>query len=354
MESILTYLIVKVLACPGQSGLRGHSGGANQVEIPVFLSSVFLPAVPVCLLLYFGFSKRPARRLHTSNYTFSRIMATDSPIPANLLSAKNFERRAARWATFITKRKAHDLHRIFQVVGETGQEQRLTHVDFPVQHLEWLVSTVGVRNIQVRFLVAPARADQNTERQSGPHFTLALYATDALGARISAFYLPIDYWKKPQKPGVQDFNVAPTAFIPQGQAPHSLVKIWVNNWTGTDTTPAPEIRTDMFANSYGPLQGYAFSLDDFMEPLFEAQKFTDEEVEKLTVRISFALHEYYPATGKDKGLKKTFGLVLRLDSSAVPNPLIAPAPHAAHVLATSMEPFFDLSTPCPPGYESAD
>ncbi|OGX90363.1 hypothetical protein [Hymenobacter coccineus] len=69
-------------------------------------------------------------------------------------------------------------------------------------------------------------------------------------------------------------------------------------------------------------------MGDFLEPLFAAQPFGAQ-----TLRISFGLHEYYPAEGP---LAQTFGLVLRLHD---PKKLDGDG---------SGDPFFDMSKPCPP------
>ncbi|UOQ50756.1 hypothetical protein [Hymenobacter cellulosivorans] len=232
---------------------------------------------------------------------------------ANILSPGAYERRAAKWATILSKIKSDALQQSFLVATPAGQE-RLAYVSFPIQHIVWLMSTVGVRHIQARFLIATKKVDG----QRHPYFTLALYATDALGARVSAFYLPSTYAGEP-KPSE----------LPTEQAPHDLVKAWLNNWA-----TAPEITSALFANSYGPLLGYSFSVEDFMRPLFEAQPFTNQEL-----RVGFGLHEYYPALPVGAERAYTFGLVLRLYTP----------PTEESAAAISSAPFFDLSTPCPPG-----
>ncbi|MCB2408047.1 hypothetical protein [Hymenobacter lucidus] len=260
---------------------------------------------------------------------------------ANILITKNFERRAARWASYISKANSKDLQQCFLIPGPAGIEKRLNYVSFSTLHLSWLISTVGVRHIQVRFLVAPP---SKKDPGSKARFTMALYATDALGARISAYYLPVD----------EDY-ITTTTILPEknsegegdpsddaGQAPHDLVKSWVHHWTS-----APEIKSSMFANSYGPLQGYTFSLDDFLQELFEVQPFSDEQM----VRISFGLHEYYPAVPVKSGRIQTFGLVLRVFPAPKPTTTGANSRSEVYnVPEQSDAPFFDLSTPCPPGY----
>ncbi|UOQ69984.1 hypothetical protein [Hymenobacter cellulosilyticus] len=102
------------------------------------------------------------------------------------------------------------------------------------------------------------------------------------------------------------------------------------------------MKPEMFITSYGTLEGYSFKAADFMQPLFEAQ-----DVSGLEIRVDLCLHQYYPAVAAgDSPLQQTFGLVLRLSP---PNSTeqVAQAQQTAAIVAST--PFFDLSTPCPPG-----
>lgn len=314
----------------------GKAGGAAsyQVEIPVFATPVFLPVMARGLLLYFV-EPNQTRLIVYSHFHFLPLMTTGA-ITANILSPKKFARRAARWAIYVSKTNSEDLRRCFF----NGEEKRLQFLSFSTRHLASLVSTVGIRHIQVRFLVDPPSKDGLVGKA---RFTMALYATDALGARVSAYYLPVDEASASAAPAPEKGLAAESesgALEVGGQAPHDLVKGWVTNWAS-----APEITSDMFFNSYGPLQGYTFSLDDFLQELFTAQPFTDEQM----VRISFGLHEYYPAVAVNSGPVQTFGLVLRVFPAPAPKAATPRSEAYGAAAAQSAAPFFDLSTPCPPG-----
>jgi len=110
------------------------------------------------------------------------------------------------------------------------------------------------------------------------------------------------------------------------QIPHGVAGEWINNWRAAEPLTAA-----MFLTKYGYLQGYNFQRGDLMDNLFNV-----EQQEYQQLRVDFGLHKYY--TGYDNGDPQptyTFGLVLRLVN-----------PDAT----TSDTPFFDMSTPRPPGY----
>lgn len=222
-----------------------------------------------------------------------------SPIPT-ILTPEQFEQYAAEWQKIASDAGGPALAQCFGAPGHGRQ----TYATLPIQHLVWLVSTVGIVFVKTRFL-AIARGGHPA------HFALALFATDAAGKRLSAYYLA----EAEAAPDTQQLHAT--------QVPHDLVKTWLHHWTAaTAVTPA------LFATGYGPLQGYTFEVGDFLEPLFAAQPFGDQ-----TLRISFGLHEYYPAEGP---LAQTFGLVLRLHD---PKKLEGDG---------AGDPFFDMSMPCPP------
>lgn len=223
------------------------------------------------------------------------------PPTPSLLTPQQFEQYAAEWQKIASGAEGRALEQYFTAPGHG----RRTYASLPVQHLVWLVSTVGIAYVRTRFL-AIAHDDHPTR------FALALFATDAEGKRLSAYYLA----------DVED-DGSTLQQLPATQVPHDLVKTWLHNWAA-----APAITPALFATAHGPLQGYTFEMGDFLEPLFTAQPFGDQ-----TLRISFGLHEYYPAEGP---LTQTFGLVLRLHD---PKKLDGDG---------SGDPFFDMSSPCPP------
>ncbi|RIY13301.1 hypothetical protein D0T11_02375 [Hymenobacter rubripertinctus] len=232
------------------------------------------------------------------------------------ISQEEFDRYAAKWLHVLTKRSSGDLQQCFLGANEV----RMPYVSFPIEHIGWLISTVGSHHIEARFLVMSDGNDQKDR------FVLALYAVDARGIRISAYYLA-----KPPKPAQLGADNAADMNTVAEQVPHYMVKKWLEYWN-----EAGELTPEMFVNSYGLLQGYTFSVDDFMKPLFNSQPFGAQEL-----RVGLGLHKYFSALHYSKPTY-TFGLVLRLYKPATPG--------EAGAVETSSEPFYDMSTPCPPGF----
>ncbi|QKG54328.1 hypothetical protein [Hymenobacter sp. BRD67] len=231
-------------------------------------------------------------------------MSPQTPPPGTFITQQEFNTYSAAWSEAISS--GHNLPEIFQRTGQA----RLTYVKFSLQTIVWLLSTVGARSVKAQFLLKP---DADLKQS---HFTLALYATDALNGRISAYYLADNQTSSDQPP----FN---------DQIPHDLVKAWLQNWTA-----AKQVTPAMFASSYGPMEGYSFDIADFMDPLFAARTYDNKEM-----HIGFGLHEHYPASGTE--LKQTFGLVIRIYKTTQTAARVQDDP--------SDEPFFDLSHPFPPG-----
>ena len=232
------------------------------------------------------------------------------------ISQEQFDRYAARWQHVLTKRNPEALQQCF--LGPDGV--RMPYVYYPIEHIGWLVSTVGSNHIEARFLVM--------DEDEQDRFVLALYAVDTRGLRVSAYYLA----QPPQQP--QSVSKGEGLDQVAEQVPHYMVKKWLENWN-----EAKELTPDMFVNSYGLLQGYNFSVADFVKPLFDAQPFGSQ-----VLRVGLGLHEYFSAQHKS-ALTYTFGLVLRLYKPSTPGMTTEGE--------TSGEPIYDMSTPCPPTYYQA-
>ena len=225
-------------------------------------------------------------------------------ISPSIIDQEQFEQYAAHWLSVVSETDNPVLAKSFL----TSAEERVLHLSFPIQRIVELVSAVGVTQIKARFLLVPGPGEQAC-------FTLALFATDAQQERLSAYYLPDSQWNAP----------APRPVLGE-QVPRELAGVWLTNWK---TVPA--ITAALFTTSYGPLQGYNFDIKDFVMPLFTGQPFAQQEI-----RLGLGLHEYYAATPAAEGPTQTFGLVVRLHN---------PAQQGQSELD---EPYFDMSTPCPP------
>lgn len=257
------------------------------------------------------------------------------PEAPRTLSKADFDRYSARWAYIATKKDTHKLQECF-FDPQTGQ--RRAFVAYPAEQLGWLISTVGARRIEAHFLAVD-------DDHGGPdRFALALYATDATGEPLSAYYLssPAAHFKNQPIKG----PLSTGDELDATQVPYYLVRSWLTNWAS-----AEKLHPDMFTTRFGTLQGYSFSIGDMMVPLFNSQPAKGAE-DKREIHIDLCLHEYYSAAKRHE-LTHTFGLVLRLYANAKEpaEKLVAtdvsfekPADQAAD----PSQPFYDMSTPCPP------
>jgi hypothetical protein len=269
--------------------------------------------------------------------------------PTNLISQKQFDQYTARWLTAVTSTHYQVLQRSLQPTDESAS--RMLSVTFSLQDLILLVSTVGASYIEARFLLkGEEEAGQLAENANNERFTIALYATDAHSNRVSAYYLAQDPPVSKSSNIDSTFTDDCTADDAQ-QVPHYVVRTWLINWQ-----KEPELTPALFTTGYGPLQGYRFSLDDFKQPLFSAPSINNQPP-LFDLRISFGLHKYYPAVPESLEPTRTFGLVLRLNSLSVAGEAQVTSAKPAeastgkpNLAAESGEPFFDMSTPCPPGH----
>lgn len=249
-------------------------------------------------------------------------MDENTPI---LLSSTDFEQYASSWVQLINQgdQAADALRQCFT----TPEALRLTYLSLPADWVRSLLSTVGCVQVRVRLLL-------NADKQ----FNLAFYATDAQNSRVSAYYLlnlEISKFGNMMASlyGSKTAPAGDTAISSGGdgsgsvQIPHGMAGDWIRNWQAAD-----KLTPDLFGTSYGFLQGYNFKRGDLLENLFNV---VPQEQQQL--RVYFGLHKYYANsdTASTPQPTCTFGLVLRLVN-----------PDAT----TSAAPFYDMSTPVPPGY----
>jgi hypothetical protein len=265
-------------------------------------------------------------------------MSTYAPNPPLLLNQDKFSTYSNAWVQAV--RHNDSLPAIFQ---QDGQKNRSSFVRFPLQDIVWLLSTVGARRVKAQFLVKP---DEGVDADPlRPRFTIALFATDALDGRISAYFLGNNLAPKSSKIDEQveenssdtEHSLQDTATV-GGQLPHGLAGVWLKNWLNLDT-----VTSDLFTTNYGPLQGYVFDMDDFLDPMFFSQGFFNnpDDAQKYELRVGFGLHEFYPAFPDNAPRKQTFGLLLRIYDKATDKVMLA--------ADGSDNPFYDISTTNPPG-----
>jgi len=271
-----------------------------------------------------------------------------------LLDQHQFDKYAAAWRRHVSRHQ--DLTAVFQQPDGSP----LRALSFSFEALQFLLSTVGAQRIKVQFLLK--KDDQSGEKL----FTVALYATDALGGRISAYY-QAQYLPAPPAPAAHADNLGKTMLADDDlgtQIPNALVQTWVTNWKNASSVAAA-----MFGSNYGPLTGYTFDIGDFLNSFFYANKFKNKELLLL-----FGLHQHYPAFPDCYALQQTFGLVLRMHQLANDSPVaesdfsvnkkllsdtIAAASTRAELTQalqqwqatyddTVGQPFYDYSKPSPP------
>lgn len=279
-------------------------------------------------------------------------LASNMTTPAaTIVNQHRFGRYAQAWVKAASSGK--HLPEAFQKDGC----ERLQYAAFDFQSIVWLVSTVGARRIQAQFVLVPENQEEDG-KHTPAYFSIVLYAVDAMGGRISAYYLGNNTFT-PSTPATnpslgkamdaERFSTDPSS-LGGGPVAFDLAKIWLTNWTGQQT-----ITRHLFSSNYGPLQGYTFELDDFMDPLFYSQKFKATQV----LHVGFALHEYHAAFPKhdEEALTRTFGLVLRVYGTVETDTTgdALDSKQATWAYATDVyddgpgQPFYDLSHPYPPG-----
>jgi hypothetical protein len=289
-----------------------------------------------------------------------------SPPIVQILDQHQFDKYATAWSRYVSQHK--DLSALFQQPGG-GQMQA---VRFSFKALEYLLSTVGLQRIKVRFILKEDECE-------GKLFSLVLYATDAMDGRISAYYMaqhmpaptapklgaaPAQQQEPKEGEEVEAYEQVDYLDTDEqgnnlgNQIPNQLVHTWLDNWKSSSVQTA-----DMFSSSYGPLTGYTFGIDDFLNSFFYTTTDTTKELLLL-----FGLHQHYPAYPDCYTLKQTFGLVLRIRQTAAdtqktnesatelalavegesrPKILFAQQQVGAAAVTTG-QPFYDLSEPSPP------
>ncbi len=218
-------------------------------------------------------------------------MSDQNPPIAGLISQSLFDQYSAGWLEVISQPDVEALQ-----AGFIQDGLHLTGVGFSITQVARLVATVGAVHIKARFIMQPPKPG------TPPQFSLALFATDALDARISSYYVPeIVYtdmagFTRPSSPGKLPIH--------KNQVHYVLAEHWRQNWAGLT-----EVLPEYFATHYGPLRGYTFGLNEFVALFLLLTTLGEEKL-----KVFFVLHDYYrpdPSTSGDQ-LANTFALALSL------------------------------------------
>jgi hypothetical protein len=261
--------------------------------------------------------------------------STNSPI---IISQAEFDTYSNDWVNVVTNNQADDLARCFRAKKDI-HKQNINFVYFSALQIAQLVSTVGAQHVKVRFLII-------READNYPRFALALFASDDLNGRLSAYYVSQQYWTGNLTGGPE--QVAGQDVFSSVLLPDALATYWRDNWSPKGADPLAT--QDMFNSPYGYLRGYTFEMDDFLKPLVQIKAGIKME-NANPIRINFGLHNYYPTNSTN--LDTTFGLMV---SYYVPSK--SRTTYAEHTANPSegmhsqdiedTEVFYDLGSPCPP------
>ncbi|NML65261.1 hypothetical protein HHL22_08600 [Hymenobacter sp. RP-2-7] len=239
-----------------------------------------------------------------------------------ILGQELFVQYAARWLEAVESADPAVLQRSFETAGPDGQPRRLRACHFRLRHIIQLVSVVGAAHIKASFVLVPTPAPDGL-----PRFTLVLSASNALGARVSSYYLAEPY-ELPAEEAELALGPDEAATLALGALPAVLGREWARHWR-----QAPRIEPALFASAYGYLRGYSFELSDFVAVLAGVQ---NPEAGGLV--LHFGLHEYYrpdPVAGDSLG--RLFGLLLQLRGADKGRPG-----------GDGDDPGYNMGHPCPP------
>ncbi|MCC3153582.1 hypothetical protein Q3A66_12140 [Hymenobacter sp. BT770] len=231
-------------------------------------------------------------------------------VAEGIIGQELFDQYAAEWLRISGAADGAELTASFRA---PHGDLRVSAVSFPVKCIAELLSAVGVRTIKARFLMVP-------DEHKRPHFSVALFATDALDTRLTSYYLAEPFWK-PRKDPAQD---APPLRM---EIANVLAAHWATQWADVARFP---LTAQLFSSHYGPLRGYNFELSDFMKPLLVLDKLGDQRL-----LLELGLHTHYGPGPSGEVFTATFGLMVRLAGLQAED--------------GELDPEYDLATPIPPG-----
>lgn len=268
---------------------------------------------------------------------------SDFLLKPRLLKPDDYVNFASAWKQLVNSDSplpgALTLSQVFTVYGETSQSQVMNYVYLPNDYAVALLSAVGTAAIQAKFVVATTPGSQPM-----PVFSIVLFGIDGFGNPTTAYYLA----------GVASNPAA----VVQGpttstETPAELVGLdlagnWTMNWQNLKQE-ALAIDTKLFNSMYGPVLGYTYPLDDFLNALFPAKMALDTEA----LWLNFALHKYNKPDATEEVYSYLFSTVLTLNSL----PTTKPSPDAAAAKSgtvsgdidlSSTDSYYDVSRPSPP------
>lgn len=273
-------------------------------------------------------------------------MADQDSQYSGILDQSLFDQYNTRWIETINRRDPEELKAIFK-----EDDVQLTGLGFSTDQIAMLVGTIGASHIKARFIVQP-----NTPGTSA-QFSIALFATDSLNARVSSYYVPEKLYTDtlsftpPKRPG--------QLTVHKNQLHHVLAERWRKNWTDltvpqpTGSEPEVQPTTDLltvkpeyFDTHYGPMRGYTYEVNEFA-----ALFLLLETLKGNWLKMYFVLHDYYqpdPLTSGDQ-LAETFALALQVHrTGGSTTPSGDTDSEGDDNVEDIDDPILDMGAPCPP------
>lgn len=243
-------------------------------------------------------------------------MATRDNSIAGLLPQPAFDQGVSTWVALMGLPDERALQAIFR-----ADKQLVTGVGFSIERIAQLVSTIGAVRVKARFIVHALVPGGE------PQFLVALFAVDALDARVSSYYVPEHLYL--EQPALSRAAEMPARTIHKNEVSSALAQRWLANWAG-----AAAVLPAYFASPYGPLRGYTFELGEFAAVFHHLRKLDDKRL-----RVSFVLHDFYqPDPVGGDVLAHTFALALQLDRQM----------KTEEGVMDGDDPILDMASPCPP------
>jgi|GEM_PF-5997743 len=247
-------------------------------------------------------------------------------ITPRLLSEDDFTSYTTEWQKLVNGLTPEVLTASF--ASASDPKQVINYVYLPSDYAIELLSAVGTAAIRTKFVFV--------EEAAG--FSIVLFGVDASGRPTSAYYLA----------GVADHPATVDSTSGQYEVSLDLVTPWIENWNAQ--TP-DGINTALFDSIYGPLLGYTYPLDDFLDVLNPVQSTRATQVgttseariaaenSTMALWLNFALHKYAKPGATDGETSNLFSTVLTLNT--------IPEKGAAITLSPGNR-YYDVSKPCPP------
>ena len=243
-------------------------------------------------------------------------MANRNDSIAGILPQQAFDQGLSTWVGLISAPDARTLQAIF-----TSDSQLITGVGFSIERIAQLVSTIGAVRVKARFISQPLVPGGE------PQFLVALFAVDALDARVSSYHVPEHLYL--DKPDLGHAVETPARTIHKNEVSSALARRWLTNWAD-----APAVLPAYFASPYGPLRGYTFELSEFAAVFHHLRKLDNKRL-----RVAFVLHDFYqPDPAGGDRLAQTFALALQLDRQG----------KTGEGVTGGDDPILDMAQPCPP------